>query len=267
MKRLAAILFCLVSLFCTASAEGIEHECTLWLQYGGKWQQDRYLTPLLYSGQTAGVGGEWRQMFRRTQDWTHCGGLYVSGAFFLNKPRQNVIYSLGVQTGWGADYNFQRRLSVKGLNLFLGPYLDFDYAGRLQGISVNKPYSMDMGLSLCLHTGLSWRFLARRSNYRLSYDLVTSALGVVYVPEYWESYYELSKHLSDGFAFASLHNRQTVRHMLALDMQFRHSAWKVGVRHEYVHYFIHGIRMRREEVSLVIGMVFQYTTKIRPFRW
>ena len=267
MKRFVAILLCLVSLCCTAFAEGIEHEYTLWVQYGGKWQQDRYLTPLLYSGQTVGVGSEWQQRFRKAPDWTHTGVLYVSGAFFLNKPRQNVIYSLGLQTGWGADYNFQSLLSVRGFNVFVGPFLDFDYAGRLQGVSVNKPYSMDMGLSLCLHAGASWRFFAKHSNYRLSYAFTTSVLGIQYVPEYWESYYELSKHLSDGLAFASLHNKQTIRHTLALDMQFRHSAWKVGVRHEYVHYFIHGIRMRREEVALVVGTVFQYTTKIRPFRW
>lgn len=52
-----------------------------------------------------------------------------------------------------------------------------------------------------------------------------------------------------------------------MDMQFRRSAWTIGIRHEYVHYEIHNIVMRREEVAVVIGTTFRYNTKIRPYQW
>lgn len=265
--RLVILLISIVSLFSYAGAAGIEHEYSLWLSYGGKFQQDEYLSPLLYSGQAIGLSNRWQQAFRRDSDWTHTGEVYVSGALMLNRPKRNVIYNVGLQTGWGADYQFQRLMDVRGFNIALGPYLDLDYSGRFHGSNVNKPYSMDLGLSLCAQLGLSYRFSARRSSYRVRYSVMTSLLGVQYVPDYWESYYELSGSLGDGFAFASLHNKQSVRQTLAMDMQFRRSAWTIGIRHEYVHYEIHNIVMRREEVAVVIGTTFRYSTKIRPYQW
>ncbi len=266
-RRLTILLFCFLPFSGLLHAEGLEHECTLWAAYGGKWQQDAYLSPLLYDGQTVGLGSRWEQMFRRDSAWTHRGELYLNGAFFLNKPKQNIIYNLGVQSGWGADYNFEQLIGVRGLNMALGPCIDLDYSGRLLGSNVNKPYSMDLGLSVGAHAGLSYRFAGKHSHYRVRYEVMTLAVGLQYVPEYWESYYELSGAVADGLVFASFHNKQTVRQMLTLDMQFRHSAWVVGVRHEFVHYAIHGIQMRREEVAVVVGTCFQYVTKIRPYRW
>lgn len=265
--RFVILLMMFVPLSTAVRAVGIEHEYSLWLSYGGKFQQDEYLSPLLYNGQAIGIGSSWQQAFLRDSAWTHTGELYVSGALLQNRPKRNVMYNVGLQTGWGADYQFQQLMNVRGFNIALGPYLDLDYSGRFHGTNVNKPYSMDLGLSLCARMGLSYRFSARHSSYRVRYMVMTSLAGVQYVPDYWESYYELSGSLRDGFAFASLHNKQSVRQILALDMQFRRSAWTIGIRHEYLHYAIHNIVMRREEVALVIGTSFRYTTRIGPYRW
>ena len=46
-------------------AEHVEHENILRLQYGGSWQQDQYLSPLLYTGMHVGMGNEWWPPFRQ----------------------------------------------------------------------------------------------------------------------------------------------------------------------------------------------------------
>ena len=43
---------------------GVEHENVLSIRYGGVWQQDQYLSPLLYSGQQIGLSNEWWQGFK-----------------------------------------------------------------------------------------------------------------------------------------------------------------------------------------------------------
>lgn len=37
------------------------HEDVLTLRFGGMWQQDQYLSPLLYDGMEVGISNEWWQ--------------------------------------------------------------------------------------------------------------------------------------------------------------------------------------------------------------
>lgn len=111
-------------LILSAQAENVEHENILHVHYGGMWQQDQYLSPLLYSGMGVGIGNEWWQAFRVRKGannmdstlyiaheakiakggWEHMGRVSLQVDWLLNTPKTNRIYALGVQGGWGAYY-------------------------------------------------------------------------------------------------------------------------------------------------------------------
>lgn len=266
MKRLSILpLLLLANLL--LHAEGTEHENILSVQYGGMWQQDSYLSPLIYTGQFAGVQNQWWQAFRKHPEWTHTGQAGIQGAWLYQPEYLNAIYGIGLQAGWSPLYNFQHLLPTEGLNLYIGPDVHFDFMGRMHAVNVNKPYSMDIGLDIQAHAGISYTIPAKHSLYRLRYSIRTSLFGIQYVPEYWQSYYELSTQTGDGIAGTSFHNKQSLCHELTLDMQFRHSAWRLGIRHEYLNYRIHHLLFQREQVSMTIGTVFNYTTRIKPYKW
>lgn len=258
-----------------------EHENILRLSYGGLWQQDQYLSPLLYSGQRVGIGNEWWQPFRRTPvkgwrmlsadtihtadhavqgHWAHLGRFDAQFGWTYSSAHTNLIYSLGVSGGWGAYYSWCFRRT--GIELLLGPYLDLDWLGKMHGSSVNKPFSMDAALDLCAMGGIAWSFRARTTSYRLRYLVRANIIGVDFLPDYWQSYYEIIEGVPGRVRCTTLTNHRTLRHELTMDMQFHRSTWRVGVAHEYVEYGERGMMFSREQVSAVVGCIWHY--RINP---
>lgn len=235
-----------------------EHENILCVRYGGIWQQDQYLTPLLYSGQQIGLSNEWWQNFHcdSTQHWKHVGKAQVLGGMAYSERWNNLMYSVGFQGGWGAQYVW--RWQDLGLQVQLGPYLNVDLLGKMQVSNVNKPYSMDIGIDMCAMCGLSWAFRAKKTSYRLRYLARLNVIGIDYIPDYWQSYYEQTEGVLGLVRCAGAWNHRRLEHELTFDMQFKHSTWRVGIAHEYLEYGMREMMFSRELVSAVLGCVWQY---------
>lgn len=266
-------------LILSAQAENVEHENILHVHYGGMWQQDQYLSPLLYSGMGVGIGNEWWQAFRVRKGannmdstlyiaheakiakggWEHMGRVSLQVDWLLNTPKTNRIYALGVQGGWGAYYAW--KWTETGLQVGIGPYVGFDFMPRYILSNVNKPYSMDVAAQVEAMGFVSYAFAGRKTSYRLRYLVRANLVGIDFMPDYWQSYYELSEGVVGKVRCAGMWNHRYLYHELTLDMQFRHSTWRVGVRHEYLEYGEQDMRFSREQVSAVIGTCFRYRTQ------
>lgn len=256
------LLFVGVHTWANNSLYNQEHENILHVQYGGMWMQDEYLSPLLYSGQKVGIGNEWWQGFRNdsTSKWRHLGKVDATFGWMYNDRYTNLIYALGIKSGWGACYGW--KWQEAGLEVNLGPYLEGELMGKMHGSNVNKPYSMDFGVNLCGMGGVAWSFKAKKSSYRLRYWAQINIIGMDYVPDYWQSYYEMGEGVLGNVRCAGLWNHRHLQHELTMDMQFKHSTWRVGVRHGYLEYGDKNMMFSREEVSGIIGCVWHY--KINP---
>lgn len=273
MTRLLRLIVFLLSLWCClcplqTRAENVEHENILHIRYGGMWLQDQYLSPLLYSGMRVGLGNEWWQPFRQESrlgrkgllaQWAHVGRIDLAFAWMYNSPHTNAVYALGLQTGWGAFYQWQ--FPAAGVRLLLGLYLDVDFMPRTILSNVNKPYSMDAAVRVEAMAGVSYSFSARRTSYRLRYLVRANLIGVDFMPDYWQSYYELSEGIPGIVRCAGMWNHRYLNHELTLDMQFPHSTWRIGLRHEYLEYGQENMWFSREQVSAVLGTCFRYRLK------
>ena len=265
MRKWLCIL--LLSIGCQAIALasdwGAEHENVLSIRYGGTWLQDQYLSPLLYSGQQIGLSNEWWQGFKKdsTRHWQHVGQAHITGAMAYSERMNNLINSVGLQGGWGAQYVW--KWQDIGLQALVGPYLDVELWGKMQASNVNKPYSMDLSLNMCAMGGVSWTFNAKKSSYRLRYLARFNVIGMDYVPDYWQSYYEMGEGFLGDFRCAGLWNHRHLKHELTMDMQLKRSTWRVGIAHEYLEYGTKAMMFSRETVSAVVGCVWQYKTRTK----
>lgn len=268
MKRGLCAILLLVCFAFGVHAENVEHENVLHVNYDGMWQQDHYLSPLLYSGMRVGIGNEWWQPFRqesrlgrkgRLENWAHVGRIDLSFSWLYNQPKTNAIYSLGIQTGWGAYYRW--RFEKAGVQICLGPYLDFDFAPRTILSNVNKPYSMDAAAQVEVMAGVSYSFSANKTSYRLRYLVRANLIGIDFMPDYWQSYYELIEGIAGIVRCAGMWNHRYLNHELTFDMQFLHSTWRLGIRHEYLEYGQDNMWFGREQVSVVVGTCFRYRLK------
>ena len=266
MKKLLLILLFVLPLpQLMIAQEGIEHENILKLKIGSGYQLDTYLSPLGYSGLQYGLCNEWWQPFRsdtrlgqsgRLDHWAHVGRADVSIANYVNSSRSNSFFGVQIAGGWGAFYEwkwFDDRLRVH-----LGPFLDASLNVREHASNVNKIVSLDLAIDVMAMTGISWSFYGKKTSYRLSYLLRTNLLGFDYLPEYWESYYEITKGVPGQPRFSGHWNHNTIKHSLSLDMQFPHSTWRVGAEHEFVNYGTDNLHFMRNQLSVVIGCLWKY---------
>lgn len=241
-------------------ADPVEHENILKIKYGGVWQWDSYLSPLRYDGQEVGIGNEWWQPFSKYEHWSHVGALDITGCWYLNPAKSNRLYGAAIQAGWGAYHHWD--WTKQGVQVLLGPYLEAEWAGRYMVTNINKPYSMDAGAQVYAMTGVRWCFSGKKTSYRLGYTLRFNIIGVDYLPDYFQSYYEITEGVMGLVRCAGLWNHQAINQQLALDLQFPHSTWRVGVEHQFLHYGTSSMDMQRNQVNLVVGCIWHY--KIRP---
>lgn len=268
MRKRLAVIVTVLGLVCPfAASEGVVHTNILKLRFGANYQLDTYLSPMAYNGLQVSIGNEWWQPFRAQDDetaqqsagWAHVGRLDVRGVSLYNYARTNRIYGFGITGGWGGFYCW--RWVDNRLKLLLGPYLETELNVRNISSNVNKPLSLDLSAEIMAMTGLSWSFYGKKTSYRLNYQLRTNLIGFDYLPDYWQSYYEISQGVR-GMPRCSGHwNHHTVKHELTLDMQFPHSTWRVGAEHEYLNYGTRDLHFVRNQVSLVIGCIWNYRIK------
>lgn len=262
----------LAVLLCTAlsigASESIDHTNVLKLKFGGVYQLDTYLSPLAYTGLQIGLGNEWWQPFRqdtrlgktsRLAHWAHVGRVDVYGFRNINSAYTNVIYGFELNGGWGAFYCWG--WYDNSLKVFLGPYMEADITGRYLSANVNKPMSLDIGIDVMAMSGISWSFYGKKTSYRLNYQVRTNLIGVDFMPDYWQSYYELSKGIQGTVRCSGHWNHHTIKHELSMDMQFPHSTWRLGVEHQYINYGTSDLRFIRHHVGLVVGCIWQYKVK------
>ncbi len=216
--------------------------------------------------------------------WEHVGKVGLQVLALNNTPKTNKIYAIGINTGWGAYYTWKwpktsvdnkttsnETTTCKRLRgswqIGLGPYVAGDLMPRYIVSNVNKPYSMDISAEVQAMGFVSYSFGGKKTSYRLRYLVRTNLIGVDFMPDYWESYYEITEGIAGKTRCAGMWNHRYLHQELTLDMQFRHSTWRIGVRHEYLEYGEKSMWFSREQVSAVIGTCFRYRTKGNARLW
>lgn len=237
--------------------ESVEHENILKIKVGTGYQLDTYLSPMGYSGMCYGLGNEWWQAFRHAPaNWAHVGRADIGLTNYYNRSRTNRYLGVQLAAGWGAFYEW--KWLDDRLRVHLGPYLDVYFSVREQASNVNKMVSFDAAIDVMAMSGISWSFYGKKTSYRLSYLIRTNLIGFDYLPEYWESYYEITQGVPGQPRCSGHWNHNTIKHQLSLDMQFPHSTWRIGAEHEWMNYGTKDLHFSNNEMRIVVGCLWKY---------
>lgn len=249
-------------------AENVEHENILKIGYGWVSYVDPYLSPLRYEGNEINIGNEWWQPYRqdtklgkagKLANWAHVGRLDIHGWRTYNTASTNMTYALGAHGGWGSYYEW--RWLDNRLRLHTGAYLETELMARYHATNVNKPMNIDLAIDAEAMVGLSWSFYGKKTSYRLRYLFRTNLIGMDYMPQYWQSYYEISERVPADARFTGWWNHNMIRHELTLDFQFPHTTWRLGAEHEWLHYRSSEQQYVRNQVNIIVGCIWHYRTK------
>ena len=233
------------------------------LQISGGWSKtlDTYLSPLVFSGFQHSISNEWWQTLRKNENFGHVGRVEAAFGRQRNHAHSNDAYSssngleyYSAEGGWGI---FSKHHS-NYLNIGVGPFIGANVNIKNIYSSYNKPLSVDVAADLSLMFSIGTAFSGPNTSYRLRYIAYLNVLGVQFLPDFWQSYYELDNTLSHNIHFSYIGQRVNLRHELTFDIQLPHTTWRAGIRHEYTNYGTNDMRLKSENLSIVLGSVFNY---------
>ena len=261
---------------------------TVW--YGRQTSSDEYLSLLQYKGWTVGIGNESDKIVWRLSDKSrsHSTSPALRGnnmrpeshhylrqywhwevgyGQLLSSAKNNRRRTWGASADWRLMYEWQWR----GLTLGGGLMLSADYAGRMAGSNVNKPYSMDLSVDASLAAGVQYSLWAgRKVHLTFDYHITTPFAGCFFMPGMGQAYYEMSNGLNGTAHASSFHNKQAFAHDFHIDLRLQRTAWRIGIKHSFLNYHANSLRSQREDLHAYVGWLADLTinrgTKVKGER-
>jgi hypothetical protein len=180
---------------------------------------DSYLSPLLYKGVNIGLIYEQMKM---TALWD--GNVSAQHLFNLEVAETDNVsgtatdYAGSLEYGYGLHYRFQ---PVHKIRFFAGMQ-----AGGLVGFiyntrNGNNPATAKVNINLNASGMAAYRFQIRNQPVDLRYQLNIPLAGMLFSPEFGQSYYEIGMETGTPLMyFASFHNQLAMRNLFSVELPF-----------------------------------------------
>lgn len=218
---------------------------------------DTYLSPVIYSGP------EVRLMYEKMRPLKRGGGKILSQsilqghfAYTKNPSGMGEEYAGMVQFNFGWHYKFYDR---RCLRLYAGLAGDLNAGCFYMRRNSNNPAQGKFYFNTEVAAMADYRFRIKRTWLRARYQVSAPFAGVMFSPEYGQSYYEIFelKHSNGIIHFTHPFNEPSLRQYLSVDIPFRTYALRVGYmgdyhqskvnnlkNHTYSHLFMFGVVKR-----------------------
>lgn len=178
---------------------------------------DTYLSPQEYSGTDLRIARETMRMTALGGGNTSVQSFFQANiAYTHNKADNNNTFSGLVNWNYGMHYHFRLTNNFK---LLVGGLGDIN-AGFVYNLrNTNNPASARAYLNLNASAMAIWQIPMARKTATLRWQVNLPVAGVMFSPNYGQSYYEIFTLGNDKgvIRFTSLHNQPSMRTMLSLD--------------------------------------------------
>jgi hypothetical protein len=217
---------------------------------------DTYISPQEYTGPSFHFMRETMRMAR----WN--GGkryslqnLFQSNLMYTsNRAANNSIVGGTINWNYGIHYHIPLSDNLK---LLLGGVGDTN-AGFVYNLrNSNNPASVRAYINIDASAMLIWNFRIRRHLFTLRYQANVPVGGIMFSPNYGQSYYEIFT-LGDWkgvFKLTSLHNQPAIRQLLTLDVPIKRNKLRISYLYDIQQSRINNLRTHIYGHILMIGVV------------
>ena len=189
---------------------------------------DSYLSPLEYSGP------EVRFLFENMR-MTHLmdGNVSAQHLFQINFAyTDNISKSAKGYSGlinWSYALHYQKSYADR-FKLLFGPMLDINAGVIYNRRNSNNPAQAKAYANLGASAMAIYKFHIKNYPLVVRYQANLPFMGIMFSPEYGESYYEIFglKNGGKNVLFTSVHNTPSLRQLLTLDLPIRNTILRVG---------------------------------------
>lgn len=178
---------------------------------------DTYLSPQEYTGMDFRIARESIRMTKLLDGNVSLQNFFQANvAYTHNKPDNNNTFSGLVNWNYGLHYQFRLTHNFK---LLAGALGDFNGGFVYNLRNSNNPASARAYINLDASGMAIWQIRVRNHPMTLRYQANVPVLGVMFSPNYGQSYYEIfTLGNKDGvIRMTSLHNQPSIRQMFSAD--------------------------------------------------
>lgn len=190
---------------------------------------ETYLSPLEYTGTEVRFLHESMRMTRLLGGKVSGQSLIQVNASYNKNISQTAEMYAGL-VNWSYALHYQFRMNDDKLKILVGPMLDLNGGVVYNRRNSNNPAQAKAYGGLGASGMLIYKFRIARYPLTVRYQANLPLLGVMFSPEYGESYYEIFSLGNGGrnVVFTSLHNNPSLRQMVTLDFPIRNVTMRVG---------------------------------------
>lgn len=231
---------------------------------GGVQILDTYLSPEEYTGtELRYLSHTVRQ--REGRKWSRL--LLHQGSFSYSKNRADNSNNVAgaYQFSYGAHRNWQ--LLGGKMNVRAGAQADL-YAGFLYNTrNGNNPAQARLSLNVSPSAAVSYRFNIKRVPLKATYEASIPLLGVMFSPNYGQSYYEIFTrgNYDHNAVPTTIGSTPSLRNMLTLDFTLSKTTFRIGWLGDFRQARVNNLKYHEYSNMLILGIVRSFKiTKLVP---
>jgi len=227
------------------------------LGYGTSSVYDSYLSPLKYTGDNVGLYYEQMKSTRLMNGNVSAQHLFNANySWSGNNPGTASYYTGLVEYNYGLHYRFK---PVEKWQFFTGiqagGLLGFVYNTR----NGNNPATGKAHANLSLSGIANYKLQIRKQPVLFRDQLGIPFVGVMYSPQYGESYYEIGLGDTKNLAhFSSFHNYLSVRNMLSAEIPFNSFILRLAYSFSFYETRINDLDTRLISNTFCVGFSYNF---------
>lgn len=217
---------------------------------------ETYLSPLEYTGTEVRFLHESMRMTRLLGGKVSGQSLIQVNASYNKNISQTAEMYAGL-VNWSYALHYQFRMNDDKLKILVGPILDLNGGVVYNRRNSNNPAQAKAYGGLGASGMLIYKFRIARYPLTVRYQANLPLLGVMFSPEYGESYYEIFSLGNGGrnVVFTSLHNNPSLRQMVTLDFPIRNVTMRVGYVCDIQQSKVNNLKSHAYSHNFMIGFV------------
>lgn len=269
MARLLLLAVVLLCFAVRATAQGAgdsirTHSCgsirthSYMVGLGSTHQLDTYLSHLNYSGYQV-------SLLRETLRMTRLAGHRISFQTLWQGTFSHSTNLLSTSTDWGGHVGYDALwhynwTPLPGLRLLAGGAVGADAGFLYNSRGGNNPAQGRFCLDLSASLMAVYRFRLWGADLGLRYQANMPALGVLFSPQFGQSYYEIGEgHLHGNVCFSHPGNAFSLWQQLTLDVPLaRHVTLRAGYLCDIRQSHVHHIKVHDRSHSFMVGFVTHF---------
>lgn len=189
---------------------------------------DTYLSPMEYTGPELRMMRESMRMTRLMDGKVSMQTLFQANVS-LTENKATTGSELAGMVNWSYALHYQFRLTER-FKVLAGPMLDLNGGFVYNMRNSNNPAQAKAYANLGASALLIYRFHLKQYPMIVRYQANVPLLGLMFSPEYGQSYYEIFSLKNGGrnVLFTSLHNQPSIRQLVTLDFPIRSVNLRLG---------------------------------------